>query len=130
MKKLLVILLLGGLFATSVRAETVLYCQSELATGLLKEDGKWTSSRFKLKRFTIKFYDDFARVEGMSYKAMDCKNVYGDEVIHCVQSNYNHSTLRYHLKTKRFVHYFNPSHGYVGLDGDQDVIYAGTCQKF
>ena len=132
-KLLLVILSLGFLFATSIKAETVLYCQSELATGLLKENGTWKNSGFKLKRFTIKFDDYFSRVEGMSFEPMDCKAPYANDVIFCVQSKYNHSTLRYNKVTKRFVHYFNPSSGYVDLStdiSDNDVMYAGTCQKF
>ena len=42
MKKLLILMLLGVLFVPmngSAKADEVLYCQSELATGLSKQDG-------------------------------------------------------------------------------------------
>jgi len=134
MKKLLVLLFsFIPLFASPIKAETVLYCQSELATGITKSSGTWKAANFKKKRFTIKFNNDYTRLEGISFDIMDCKAPYTNKknIIFCVQSNYNHSTLRYNTKTRRFVHYFNPTEGYVVTSKtDTDIIFAGTCKAF
>ena len=134
MKKLLVLILsLGFLLATSAKAETVLYCQSELATGFSKSSGIWKAGSFNKERFTIKFNSNYSLLEGISFDPMDCKAPYAhmEDIIFCVQSNYNYSTLRYNKKTSRFVHYFNPAKGYVGSSStDTDILYAGTCKAF
>ena len=135
MKKLLVLLLSFGFFIPlSVEAEIVLYCQSELATGFIKKNGSWEQTKFKSDRFTIKFNNDYSRLEGMTYIPMECKAPYKlldqPELIYCVDSENSHSTLRYNKKTKRFVHYFQPYIGYIGNGTDTDVLYAGTCKAF
>jgi len=135
MKKLLVLILsLGFLLTTSAMAETVLYCQSELATGISKSSGTWKEGSFKKERFTIKFYDDYSRLKGLDPSpGMECRASFtsSPHLIFCVDRKYNHSTFRYNKKTKRFVHYFNPFEGYVGKDDiDNDIIYAGTCKIF
>ena len=68
MKKLLILTLLGVLFVPmngSARADEVLYCQSEVATGLYKDDGIWKSSTFKKERYTIKFSSDYTLMRGI-----------------------------------------------------------------
>ena len=68
MKKLLILTLLGVLFVPmngSAKADEVLYCQSELATGLDKENGTWREASFKGKRYTIKVIDDFEKIIGL-----------------------------------------------------------------
>ena len=65
MKKLLILMLLGVLFVPmngSARADEVLYCQSELATGMAKENGKWITGDLELMRLTIKVLNDFEAV--------------------------------------------------------------------
>ena len=54
MKKLLILMLFGVLFVPmngSAKADEVLYCQSELATGLSKEDGTWKTYDFPNERW-------------------------------------------------------------------------------
>ena len=137
MKKLLILLLLFGFLITpSIKADTVLYCQSELETGLIQVNGSWETKNFISERFTIKFNDDYSRLEGLDPSpGLECRASFtsSPHLIFCVDRKYNHSTFRYSKKTKRFVHYFNPFGGYVEnkiSDTDNDVIYAGTCKIF
>ena len=100
MKKLLVLLLsFGILFAPSIKAENVLYCQSELVTGFVKKNGAWKNGNFATDRFTVKFNDDFSLIEGglPNSSPMECSAPYSSypHIIHCVHSKYNLSTLRY-----------------------------------
>ena len=68
-KKLFFALITMGLFfSNTLKAETVLYCQSEVATGFFNEGGVWKETSFKLDRYTVKFNDDFSLLEGVSYK--------------------------------------------------------------
>jgi len=135
MKKLLVLLFsFSILIAPTIKAETVLYCKSELVTGFANVDGKWKTANFAPKRFTIKFNDNFSRIEGglPASSPMECDVPFdaSPNVIHCVSPNFNRSTMRYNMKTKRFVHYFNPSRGYISNSTDTDLLYAGTCEIF
>ena len=136
MKKILILLLLFGfLIAPSIKADTVLYCQSKLATGLDYENGSWKTMNFKPQRLTVKFNYDYSRLEGLPQNPkMDCKIPYSligtDNLIYCVDTKYNDSTFKYNKKTKRFVYYFNPFGGYVGESDDTDSLFAGTCKAF
>ena len=58
MKKLLILVLLSVLFVPmngSAKADEVLYCQGEAASGLYKDDGVWKSSPFKNKDIQSSF---------------------------------------------------------------------------
>ena len=135
MKRLLILLLsLGILIAPSIKADTVLYCQSELATGFSKTSGSWNETSFKRDRFTIKFNQGYTRLEGLTFVPMTCRAPYeildSPERIFCVDEENSHSTLRYNKETKRFVHYFQPSSGYIGGSNDTDILFAGSCKAF
>ena len=56
----LCVVVMGVSFSFNLKAETVLYCQSELHTGFIKKGGKWRTSEFKLNRYTIKFNNDYS----------------------------------------------------------------------
>ena len=72
-KLLFVFITIGLLAANSVKADTVLYCQSELATGFIKENGAWKETNFRQQRYTIKFNKDYSRLEGLSSRSsMEC----------------------------------------------------------
>ena len=77
MKKLLILMLLGVLFVPmngSAKADEVLYCQSELATGLYEENGTWKSGNHTTKGYTIKVVGDFEKIIGLSEDtAYPCK---------------------------------------------------------
>ena len=56
MKKLLILMLLGVLFVPmngSAKADEVLYCVSELATGMARKNDTWVTGSFQSKRYTI-----------------------------------------------------------------------------
>ena len=60
-------MLLGVLFVPmngSAKADEVLYCQTELATGLVEKNGTWRTASFERKRFTVKAFGDFEKVRG------------------------------------------------------------------
>jgi|TARA_B110001469_G_C9509356_1_gene253963 hypothetical protein len=135
MKKLLVcILTFGILIATPTKAEIVLYCQDELATGFSKQGGEWRSGKFKLLRHTVKFNDDFTRASGLTLKPMECVIPLPNSSpnrVHCVHLWGAHETFAYDKKNTRYT-FVNMVAGYVrgGDNPDTDVMYSGTCESF
>ena len=115
-----------------MRAETVLYCQSELATGFINKGGVWKEGSFKRRRFTVKFNDDFSVLEGVSFKPMECSIQYPQKpnFISCVHLWGEYKTFIYDKVKKRFLYSAISSVGYVHNDTDTEVMYAGTCQSF
>ena len=138
MKKPLVILFSFVLLFTSpIKAETVLYCQSELSAGFLKENNSWKVSEFRPARLTIKFNNDYSKVYESSYSSdfpMDCKVLYSfkPNQIHCTNSNGTGDAFIYNKNTKRFLFTSLSSGGYVfnPEDPDTENILAGTCAVF
>ncbi len=136
MKKLLILLFsLFFLSTTSVFAETVLYCHSELATGVVNINGTYQESSFEKYRFTAKFNSDFTQLEGATAaggQPMECKVSFEHKpnLIFCVHSWGAHETFMYDKNKKRFLLTQVSSAGYAFDGGDTDVLYAGTCEKF
>ena len=136
MKKLLILLFL--IFSmtsimTSVKAENVLYCDSELATGFSKQNGIWKESSFVRDRFTVKFNNDYTKLKGLD-KFLDftCSNVYSsDEIVHCISDWLDGDSFQYNPLNNRFK-YINPSaSGFIEPEeNDTDIMYAGTCKSF
>ena len=142
-KHLTLILLASLLLSVYVQAEVVLYCQTELATGLIqdKQTGQWKTGPFELKRYTIKFNDDYGQVTGLwRDEEFPCAPAYPSIFPHrIVCSKPNGHTFIYDKLTRRFLNSTASVTSYIGdvLNGDADVIntdttviYAGTCQKF
>ena len=136
--KLLLFLFTFGI-STSVSAEIVLYCNSELATGISKENGIWREFKFKPERFTVKFSDDYSRVKGVNTFNLiwECKKVFliakNSEHAECSSMDYPSETFTYNKKTKRFLYFTGASFGYIqdnNVRNDTNSIYAGTCEKF
>ena len=74
MKKILLLLLL---LPNLVMAENVIYCEDELATGISKDHRVWKTIELELERHTIKFNDDYTKLEGLSaFYPMSCSNPY------------------------------------------------------
>ena len=135
MKKLFLLLLsFGFLIVHPVKAETVLYCKSELSTGFIKDNGSWRIANFKEDRHTVKFNNDFTRLEGITYNAMNCTVPYGHKpnLIICVHSLGSHETFIYSKRTKRFLFSDVSSGGYVfnPKDADTETLEVGTCKEF
>ena len=120
------------LFAQTAIANDVLYCTSELATGIVKKKGSWVESSFKPERFTIKFADDFSSVNHPVLDGiMKCHTPlsFKPELIEC--SGFFHS-LSFNKESMRFVFFVGSSGGYVYdlPDSDTESLYAGTCERF
>ena len=130
MKKLLLLLLL---IPNLVMAENVLYCQEELNTGLIKKKGVWKIGNFKPARHTIKFNDDYTKLDGISLIPMSCSKPYTglDDFIACVDLMGTHETFTYNKRTKRFIYSSTSMGGYIVENGqDTENLSAGTCEAF
>ena len=133
---LFVLIMIGPPFSTSLKAETVLFCQSELATGFSNKGGTWKQYRFQEERFTLKFNHDFTKLKGFipvsDDREMECSKpytLYPDE-IYCVHLMGAHETFLYDSKSKRFIASMITSTGWLVDGTDTDVIFAGTCKTF
>ena len=124
--------------ATIANAETILYCQTELAPGIYKENGRWRTGDFKLDRYTIKFNSDFSSVQGLAYKdnAIKCESPFEPDYPEIIQCSGFFRSLTFNKETQNFV-FFQGSVGYVLNVPDPDTkvfdtetISAGTCEKF
>jgi len=141
MKKLLLLLFL---IPNLVIAENAIYCADELATGILKDYEKgrdvWQTTNFKLARHTIKFNDDYTKLDGLSFWPMSCSNPYkaleeqslsDSDYIACVHLRGSHETFTYDKRTKRYLYSNTKVNGYVGNDnGYANSLRAGTCEAF
>ena len=131
----LVLGLLLVVLVTPLKAETVMYCVAELATGLVREQGTWKEASFKKVRWTLKFDDGFNRLEGIyDSDTFSCARPYGglDYGITCSSQWNNGETFALNLETGRFFYNNANIHGYVSdsPEPDTDVLYAGICTKF
>jgi hypothetical protein len=131
-KLFLVLITIGLFFSNTLKAETVLYCQSKLAAGFINEGGVWREGSFERKRFTVKFNDDFSVLEGVSFKPMECSIQYNHKpnFISCVHLWGEYKTFMYNKIKKRFLYSAITSGGYVDNETDTENLYAGTCQSF
>ena len=128
------ILAIALLFSTPAWAEEVLYCQSELATGLYKENGRWQTANFTLECYTVKFNDDYSVMSGLTMGGVRCHKPYSTfpEIVcnDTIKKRDVGRTFNYNPKTNRFIYTIVGTSGYIMNTSDTDVIYAGTCQKF
>ena len=134
-KLLFVFTAIGLLVSDDVAADTVLYCQSELATGFIKKNGSWRETNFQQQRYTIKFNKDYSRLGGLeSQFPMECSIRYRNQpnLVFCAGLIVSHRTFMYSKITKRFVFSYISSVGYVDNPNNPGTenLYAGTCQTF
>ncbi len=145
MKFILAFLVLG---ATPALAEQVLYCQDELATGMIHKNGKWETGKFKPQRHTIKVFGDFLGIElsGSHFKNQyfECSTPNSKKLTQsriCIAKNkFDNSIGSYFffidMKSLRYSSVFVSSGGYIesfiapGNNPDTDSLHAGTCTKF
>ena len=130
----LCVVVMGVSFSGVLKAENVFYCQSELATGFAKDGEKRRIANFKLKRFTIKFNDDFSELRGVSSfgATFRCSAPYSaePELLLCSIRDKPWELMSYHKRKKRFVVVSISSGGYVDEGSDSDNIYGGKCENF
>ena len=134
-KLLFVFITIGLLVSNNVKADTVLYCQSDLATGFIKENGSWRDANFQQQRYTIKFNKDYSRLEVLSSQfPMECSVRYRSKpnLVFCAGLIGSHRSFMYSKITKRFVFSYISSVGYVDNPNNSGTenMYAGTCQTF
>jgi hypothetical protein len=132
-----VLLFMGIPFAN---AEQVYYCTSELATGIIKDKktGKWKKGNFKEQRYTIKFNDDYTKLDGLDKNTWYCLKPYDwnfpeiKNMIVCYHQFNGGSVFSFDFKTLRFLSSAAHLMGYVEntKDPDTNIMNAGTCQKF
>ncbi len=131
MKKLLLLLLV---IPNLVIGEIVIYCQDELVTGISKDHGVWKTIDLELERHTIKFNDDYTKLDGLpGFYPMSCSNPYtlvDPDYIACVHSMGSHETFTYNKLTKRFLYSNTKVDGYVDNGYDINFLRAGTCEAF
>ena len=94
---------------------------------------------FKLKRYTVKFDDDYSRLNGvgmskMTWQCEDALDVKVYNTVVCSLAMFNTGEqFTYNKKTKRFSYYsggvFGPIQG-NNAGSDTNHMYAGTCEKF
>ena len=129
------VLVIGLSFSGVLKAENVLYCQSELATGFINKEKKWVETGFNPQRFTIKFNDEFSKLDGLESRAFECAWAYADpkrEFVSCISHWRNGMFFNYNTVTKRFIYAQTTLFGYVLNDSEPDTnaIFAGDCKKF
>lgn len=122
------------LFAQTATANDVLYCTSEFATGIAKENDEWQKANFELDRFTIKFADDFSSVNNpeFSNRTMKCQVPYPEET-KSIQCFDNFQTFIFNEESMRFIHFYGGPSGYVEnphLRANTNSLEAGICEKF
>ena len=125
-KKVLLILSLL-LFSPAAKAEVVLYCQDELATGFVLRE-TWTESNFKHARMTLKFDDAFTEVKWSDGERWDCEPHAVRDFVRCRAYNdiflFNKKTLRYLTTNLSGMGWLRDVEGWT------ESIHAGTCTKF
>jgi hypothetical protein len=133
--KLLLFLFSFGI-STSVSAEIVLYCNSELGTGIAKENGIWRTGNFKPERYTLKFSDDYSELEGLSFAEgiiHQCTLYETVDTLVCASENHPSHIFTYNKKTKRFLHFREGVLGFIqgnNAGNETNSMHAGTCKKF
>ena len=127
-----VFFIVGLLVSNNLKADTVLYCISELATGISKEEDTWTAGNFVSKRFTLRFNKDFSVLEGAAIDPLKCTKPFSHkpDIIACIDYRFPYQPFLYEKAKKRFVFSQNSSGGYIDNGADTDSMYAGTCQNF
>lgn len=132
----LCVVVMGVSFSFNLKAETVFYCESKLATGFIKQGGKWKTSNFSLERYTIKFNNDYSKLYGLDERRpYICSSPYinASDALACLSGYSNGESFLFNKRTKRFV-FSTPSlgGGYDSTltDPDTDTLQAGTCKKF
>ena len=101
------VLVIGLSFSGVLKAENVLYCQSELATGFIKDGQNWRLANYEQKRFTLKFNQDFTILKGVlpDGRVMKCSDpiTIMPEVVSCIEEMFPWKPFLYYKESKRFT---------------------------
>ena len=131
MKKLLLLLLL---IPNLVMAENVFYCQDKLATGIQKRNGVWKTYDFSLERYTIKFNDDYTKLDGLDPFLLKCslnyKNLKGEENRIFCTTRFGWPNFTFDTLSMRYTYAQLSPSSYVENGSDTAHFSAGTCKAF
>ena len=143
--KLLMLLIFSVSPLKKADADTVLYCQSELATGFANKNGKYVSGDFKAQRYTVRVMGDFSEIF-IGSRIFDCRPSYGPSFkpnaitcFHTAQISKSGERVDYgglpelffyDKEAKRFLYANLSNNGYAGNGEDTDNLYAGKCESF
>jgi hypothetical protein len=111
-------------------AETILYCQDEIATGIMKQNNTFVQGRFNLQRYTIKFNSNFTEVSGLG-KTFLCSQPYSTDInpsVVCKASTGN--TFIFNPQTNRYHYSHVWMNGFIDYSVDSSHISVGSCEKF
>ena len=116
-------------------AEIVLYCNSELVTGLIKKNGIFRITNFKPERYTINFNDDYSEVKGLDKMgdSWQCRDAYYNKkysTVICSGPYNNGQSFTYHKDTNRFLSVDATVFGFIDRGNDTNGMTAGICKKF
>ena len=129
-----VFFIVGLLVSNNLKADTVFYCQSDLTTGFIKKNDTWQSSDFADERYTIKFRDEYRKLEGLEDRPFDCVWAYDNRrilnTVVCTSGYRNGLYFHYNFETKRFLYLLGTVAGYTADMGDTNTIEIGTCKDF
>ena len=139
MKKLLILLFSFLLLSSPyLKAEIILYCNSELGTGIGKKNGAWVTSEFVSQRWTIKFNDSYSKLYGLDkdnqYPYL-CSAPYRNapHLLACLSAYKNGQSFMFNKIKNRFSFSMSSVTGYVNDkpdDLDTNDLYVGICSKF
>ena len=131
MKKLL-ILLFSIMISFNSYGDIVLYCQDEVSTGFIKKNQSWKQSAFIVKRYTIKFNDDYSSLSLDEVNVnLPCEYAFGiDDFNTLVCSSDDGMNFIYDFVKKRYVFNKSSIFGYIKEGPDSDYMSIGTCQNF
>ena len=125
------------LTANLALAETVYYCVDDLATGLIKNKGKWIEGSFNKTRFTIKFRDGYSTLTDEN-SDHSCEPKFWDDsrdIVICRDIYSGGSFWSFNIKTKRYEHamligYSSDNNPTLDETHDTTTVRAGKCETF
>jgi hypothetical protein len=115
-------------------AETVMYCTTELSTGMKFLKGGWKTVKFKELRYTIKFSENYESVVGLDGKtSWQCERIWSAVSPEEISCNGRYYHLNFNKKTNRFT--LSKMYGWINQRpgkayADTVSVENGTCQKF
>jgi hypothetical protein len=120
---------------TPLKAEIVMYCVAELATGFALENGKWKQASFKRPRYTIKFDEYYTELDGLTAAPWKCGKTYDTglpNMLVCQNQFSKSKAFALMQNSGRFIYANTGGYGYISsrTDPDTDALIVGTCTKF
>ena len=131
----LCVVLMGVSFSGILKAETVLYCNSELTVGFIKDGGSWRKGNFENDRFTVKLNSEYTQLNFSQDDTYTCSWAWNNKnfgIVNCTSTYNNGKHFNYNINKKRFLFLQTSSTGYLenAEIPDTNVMMAGSCKNF